>query len=51
MEGTIEAPPETAAQWLRPLLSLCQDRNIVLKLEYVPVDEEGQEIGDEISLK
>lgn len=51
IEGTIKAGPEAAAEWLRPLLHLCRDKNIKFNLEYVPMDEHGQEIGEEVSLK
>jgi hypothetical protein len=51
MEGTIGASPEAAAERLRPLLQLSAARQIELSLEYVPIDENGQEIGDEISLR
>lgn len=50
IEGTIDAAPEAAAERLRPLLHLCRDKGIEFSLEYVPVDEDGQEIGDEVRL-
>ncbi len=50
MEGKIDAPTEAAADRLRPLLQLAQARQLEFTLEYIPLDEDGQEIGDEISL-
>jgi hypothetical protein len=51
MEGKIDANPEDAAERLRPLLQLSESRHIELSLEYVLIDENGEEIGDEISLR
>lgn len=50
MEGKIEAGAEAAAERMRPLLTLSEARHIDFSLEYVSLDENGQETGDEISL-
>ena len=50
LEGTIDASPEVAVEWLRPLRRLCETRGVELQLEYVAVDDNGQQVGDEISL-
>ena len=51
LEGSMEATQEAAAERLRPLLQLSADRGVDFSLEYVPVDEDGGEAGDEVSLE
>jgi hypothetical protein len=51
IEGTVDATPDAGAERLRPLLELSRDKGVEFSLEYVPIDDNGTEIGDEISLE
>jgi hypothetical protein len=50
LQGHLDTTPAAADEKLRLLARICRERHVDFQLEYVAVDEQGQVIGDEISL-
>lgn len=48
LEGQLSGTPEEARELLERLLASCKREGITSRFEYVPVDDDGNEIGDQI---
>lgn len=51
LEGHVEGSPDEARELLERLAKACQDRGIKCSFDYVQVDSDGEQIGEEHHLE